>query len=66
MSELLDVKRLRIPDVLEITPKRFGDKMQVTGKDGGAIEHQHKHDVAKVLDDIDGAGTGLPAHDRRG
>ena len=50
----------------KMAPKRFGDKMQVTGKDGGAIEHQHKRDVAKVLDDIDGAGTGLPAHDRRG
>lgn len=42
----------------KMAPKRFGDKVQVTGKDGGAIKHQHE--IGAILDEISGAGTGLP------
>lgn len=37
----------------------FKDKVELTGKDGGPVKHQ---DVGSLLDEIDGAGTGLPAH----
>lgn len=36
----------------------FKDKVELTGKDGGPI----RTSVSSLLDEIDGAGTGLPAH----
>jgi hypothetical protein len=45
----------------KMAPKRFGDRLALTGRDGGPLEHVHKT-VSDVLDDIDGAGTGLPSH----
>ncbi|MGO4700277.1 terminase small subunit [Dyella sp. 2RAB6] len=42
----------------------FKDKVEVTGKNGGPLKHAHQT-VQDILADIDGAGTGLPAHDRR-
>ncbi len=42
----------------------FKDKVELTGKNGGPLKHAHQT-VQDILDDIDGAGTGLPAHDRR-
>lgn len=42
----------------------FKDKVEVTGKNGGPLKHAHQT-VKDILDDIDGAGTGLPDHDRR-
>lgn len=46
-------------------PKRFGRQLAVTGKGGGPVEHRVAT-VAGVLDEIDGAGTGLPSHDAAG
>jgi hypothetical protein len=43
----------------------FKDTVEHTGKNGGPVEHTHKT-IGDVLSEIDGAGTGLPAHDRRG
>lgn len=48
----------------KMAPKRYGDRVAVTGKDGGPVKHVHQT-VSDILDDIDGAGTGLPAHGRR-
>lgn len=42
----------------------FKDKVELTGKNGGPVSHTHKT-IGDVLSEIDGAGTGLPAHDRR-
>lgn len=42
-------------------PKRFGRQVAVTGKDGGPVEHRLTT-VAGVLEEINGAGTGLPDH----
>jgi hypothetical protein len=45
-------------------PKVFGDRVAVTGPNGGPVQHQHS--VGAVLEEIDGAGTCLPPpkHDR--
>lgn len=41
----------------------FKRSVELTGKDGGPVQHAS---VAAVLDEIDGAGTGLPSHGTRG
>lgn len=57
--------RLRIDSrkwlMAKMAPKRYGDRIAVTGKDGGPLEHVHQT-IGDVLSDIDGAGTGLPRH----
>jgi hypothetical protein len=47
--------------MVKLAPKRFGATLAVTGKDGGPVQHVHQT-VGEVLDEIDGAGTGLPNH----
>lgn len=42
----------------KMAPKRYGDRIAVTGKDGGPL--QVSQTVNDVLGTIDGAGTGLP------
>lgn len=42
-------------------PKRFGDRVALTGKDGGPIKHAHSA-LGSILDEMDGAETGLPPH----
>jgi hypothetical protein len=70
-EELMRRSRTRIDTrkwlMSKMAPKRFGERLALTGKDGGPLEHVHKT-VGDLLDDIDGAGTGLPSHaiDRRG
>jgi hypothetical protein len=52
LSELLDVKRLAIPDVLEITPKRFGDNRgyfsEVYNRERFAAETGRRFDFIQV------------------
>lgn len=44
----------------KMAPKRYGRTVAVTGKDGGAIEHEHRA-IGGILDDLgaDGADTGV-------
>lgn len=44
----------------KMAPKRYGDRVALTGPNGGAL--QVNQTITGVLDDIDGAGTGLPSH----
>lgn len=49
--------------------KGMFSRVEVTGKNGGAIEHEHAHSVAGILQEIaiQGADTGVgPASSRRG
>ena len=41
----------------------FKEKVELTGKDGGPLTHQS---MSAILDELDGAGTGLPRHRRDG
>lgn len=60
-EELLARKRLRIETLKYLVekkaPKRFGRQLALTGKNGGAVKVEH---LGAILDEIDGAGTGLP------
>lgn len=40
----------------------FKERLELSGKNGGPVQHS----IAGILDDIDGAGTGLPDHATRG
>lgn len=61
--EHLERTRLRIDTrkwlMSKMAPKRFGKSLALTGKDGGPVQVAA---VADVLDEIDGAGTGLPSN----
>lgn len=48
----------------KMAPKKFGDRLALTNKNGGPLEMVHQT-VQGLLDDIDGAGTGLPDHASR-
>ncbi|WP_333676760.1 terminase small subunit protein [Dyella sp.] len=60
-DELVKRARLRIDArkwlMGKMAPKRYGERVAVTGKDGGAVKHEHA--IASVLDEIDGEGTGI-------
>lgn len=43
----------------KLAPKHFGKTVAVTGKNGGPVKHEVAT-VGDVLDEVDGAGTGLP------
>lgn len=63
-EELISRKRLRIDTLRWLmtckAPKRFGKQVAVTGKDGGPVRVAQ---VGDILDEISGAGTGLPGDD---
>jgi hypothetical protein len=59
--EALELSRMRVDArfrlMEKMAPKRYGKRTAVTGKDGGPVQVQS---IDAILDDIDGAGTGLP------
>ena len=64
-EELISRRRLRIDTMKWLmekkAPKRFGRQLAVTGKAGGPVQVEH---LGSILEEIDGAGTGLPHRGR--